>query len=141
MDYHFKKCIERKKLIRCKVEKDLICKEFSAAESDFKDSKDVFKIGKYKLATITAYYAMFHAARALLYSKGYQEKSHFCLRSAIKALFVDKNLLEPSLLDDYDTAKDLRENADYKADFSKESAEALVVKAKIFLKQTKKLLN
>lgn len=141
MDYHFKGCIERKKLIKCKVEKDLIRKEFNAAESDLKDAEDVFKISKYKMTTITAYYAMFHAARSLLYSKGYKEKSHFCLRSAIKTLFVDKNLLEPSLLDDYDTAKDLRENADYKSDFSKESAEALIIKAKNFLKQSKKLLN
>lgn len=84
---------------------------------------------------------MFHAARALLYSKGYREKSHFCLRTAIKNLFVDKNLLEPSFLDDYDMAKDLRENADYKSDFSKENAEQLIIKAKRFLDKAKILLS
>jgi uncharacterized protein (UPF0332 family) len=141
MDFYFKRCLEKNNLVKIKVDKELIRKELIAAESDLGDSKDVFKIGKYKLATITAYYSMFHAARALLYSAGYREKSHFCLRTAIKNLFVDKNLIEQGLLDDYDMAKDLRENADYKSDFSKEAAEELVKKAANFLAKTKTLLK
>ena len=84
---------------------------------------------------------MFHAARALLYSKGYREKSHFCLRMALKNLFVNKNLLETSFLDDYDIAKDLRENADYQSEFSKENAEKLVEKAEKFLDKVKTILK
>lgn len=141
MDYHFKRCLEKKNLIKFNIDKNLIKKEIVAAESDLKDSEDVLNLAKFKLATITAYYSMFHAARALLYSKGYREKSHFCLRTALKNLFVDKNLLEPSFLDDYDMAKDLRENADYKSDFSKENAEQLIGKAKKFLEKAKILLD
>lgn len=141
MDYHFKRCLEKKKLIKAEIEKDLIQKEFSAAESDLKDSQDILVVGKVKLATISAYYSMFHAARALIYSKGYREKSHFCLRAALKNLFVDNNLLEESFLDSYDLAKDLRENADYKSEFSKEGAERLIDKAEQFLKRAKGLLD
>jgi uncharacterized protein (UPF0332 family) len=141
MDFYFKRCLEKNNLVKVKVDKELIRKELIAAESDLGDSKDVFKIGKYKLATITAYYSMFHGARALLYSAGYREKSHFCLRTAIKNLFVDKNLIGQGLLDDYDMAKDLRENADYKSDFSKEAAEELFKKAVNFLAKTKTLLK
>jgi len=140
MDYQFKRCLEKKKLVKFDAEKSLIKKEIVAAESDLKDSQDVLKIEKPKLATITAYYSMFHAARALLYSKGYREKSHFCLAAAIKNLFVDTNLLESSFIDDYDMAKDLRENADYKSDFSQEGAEQLITKAKKFLDKAKTLL-
>jgi uncharacterized protein (UPF0332 family) len=140
MDYHFKRCIEKKNLVKVDIDDDLIKKEMQAAESDLKDSKDVLKVGKVKWATISAYYSMFHAARALLYSKGYREKSHFCLRAALKNLFVDTNLLEVSFLDDYDTAKDLRENADYKSDFSKEGAQRLIEKADIFLNKVKDIL-
>ncbi|MFH1360498.1 MAG: HEPN domain-containing protein [Candidatus Omnitrophota bacterium] len=141
MDYHFKRCLEKKNLIRIEIDKTLIDKEMTAADYDFKDSKDVLKIGKAKWATISAYYAMFYAARALLYSKSYREKSHFCLRAALKNLFVDANLLEYSFLDDYDMAKDLRENADYKSDFSKENAEQIIIKADQFLAKAKKLLK
>ncbi len=141
MDYNFERCLEKKKLVKFDAEKSLIKKEIVAAESDLKDSQDVLKIEKPKLATITAYYSMFHAARALLYSKGYREKSHFCLAAAIKNLFVDTNLLESSFIDDYDMAKDLRENADYKSDFSQEGAEQLIAKAEKFLAKVKTLLN
>ncbi|MBU4311215.1 MAG: HEPN domain-containing protein [Candidatus Omnitrophica bacterium] len=140
MDYNFERCLEKKKLVKFDAEKSLIKKEIVAAESDLKDSQDVLKLEKPKLAIITAYYSMFHAARALLYSKGYREKSHFCLRAAIKNLFVDTNLLESSFIDDYDMAKDLRENADYKSDFSQEGAEQLIVKAEKFLAKVKTLL-
>ena len=141
MDYYFKRCLEKKNLVKFNIDKDLIKKEIIAAKSDLKDSEDVFSLGKHKLATITAYYSMFHAARALLYSKGYRERSHFCLRTAIKNLFIDKNLLEPNFLDDYDAAKDLRENADYKSDFSQENSKQLIAKAKEFLRKAKSLLN
>ncbi len=140
MDYYFKRCLEKRNLVKVDIDKNLIDKEIIAAESDLKDSEDVLTLEKYKIATISAYYSMFHAARALLYLKGYREKSHFCLRTAIKNLFIDSNLLESSFLDDYDTAKDLRENADYKSDFSKEGAEQLIAKAKKFLDKAKTLL-
>ncbi len=87
MDYHFKRCLEKKSLVKIGVDEKLIKKEIAASGDDLKDSKDVLKLNKYKLATITAYYSMFHAARALLYSKGYREKSHFCLRMAFKKSF------------------------------------------------------
>jgi len=141
MDYNFERCLEKKKLVKADIDKGLIEKEIVAAESDLKDSQDVLKLEKLKLATITAYYSMFHAARALLYSKGYREKSHSCLRAAIKNIFVDTNLLESSFIDDYDMAKDLRENADYKSDFSQEGAEQLIVKAEKFLDKVKTLLD
>jgi len=141
MDYHFKRCLEKKSLVKIGVDEKLIKKEIAASGDDLKDSKDVLKLNKYKLATITAYYSMFHAARALLYSKGYREKSHFCLRMALKNLFVNKNLLEASFLDDYDIAKDLRENADYQSEFSKENAEKLVEKAEKFLDKVKTILK
>lgn len=139
MDYHFKRCLEKKNLVKVEIDQGLIDKELAAAESDLRDSTDVLRAGKIKWATISAYYSMFHASRALLYSKGYRERSHFCLRAALKNLFVDTNLLESSFLDDYDTAKGLRENADYKSDFSLESAQLVIEKAKRFLKAAKKL--
>lgn len=43
---------------------------------------------KFKWATIQAYYSMFHAARALLYSAGYREKSHPALLTALNEIFA-----------------------------------------------------
>jgi uncharacterized protein (UPF0332 family) len=50
-------------------------------------------------------------------------------------------MLESSFLDNYDMAKDLREDADYKSDFSREGAEQLISKAKKLFIKAKTLLN
>ena len=84
---------------------------------------------------------MFHTARALLYSKGYREKSHYCLITAMKALFVAERLLDVTLVEAFGMAKVLRENADYDNEYSKESARSLVDKAKKFLAAGKRILG
>lgn len=41
MDYNFKRCLEKKNLIKVDIDSGLIEKELRAAESDLKDSQDV----------------------------------------------------------------------------------------------------
>jgi len=77
---------------------------------------------------------MFHAARALLYHKGYREKSHYCLILAIKAFYVSENLLEMRLVESFQMAKVLREGADYENTFDPESAVSLSEQAAEFVK-------
>ncbi len=62
----------------------LVQKELKTAEQDLMDGKEGYERGKYKWATIQSYYAMFHAARALLYARNYREKSHHCLIIVLK---------------------------------------------------------
>ncbi|MFA5361634.1 MAG: HEPN domain-containing protein [Candidatus Omnitrophota bacterium] len=68
-------------------------KEIQEAENDLAEAFNRFEGGKYKYATITGYYSMFHSARALIYSKGYREKSHYYLLVALNSLFVDVGFL------------------------------------------------
>ncbi|MFH1352030.1 MAG: HEPN domain-containing protein [bacterium] len=96
---------------------------------------------KYKYATITAYYSMFHIARALIYSKGYREKSHYYLLVALQSLFVDNGLLEENLVNAFHDAMVLREDADYHAEFSKEGAESTIESAKQFIQKAKSILK
>ena len=137
----FNECLKRNKLTKFTKAKSLVSKEISSAKSDMETAFDSFKRENYKWATVQAYYAMFHTARALLYSKGFREKSHYCLIVAMKTLFVSEKILDIRLVEALQTAKILRENADYDSDFSKSSAEALVEKAKDFLKEAEKILN
>ncbi|OGL45930.1 MAG: hypothetical protein A2149_01235 [Candidatus Schekmanbacteria bacterium RBG_16_38_11] len=83
---------------------------------------------------------MFHAARALIYSKGYREKSHYYLLVALQALFVDEGLLEEELTKDFHTAMVLREGADYHGEFSKEGAESSIESATKFLQKAEAIL-
>ena len=135
-----KELIENRKILRIKYDRDLVEKEINAAEYDLEKSKKSFADKDFKWATIQAYYSMFHSARALLFSKGFREKSHRALAEAIIELFVKTNLLEESFIDRFLEAMELREEADYGFIYSKYSAEEVIKSAEEFLYRVRSLL-
>ncbi|MEI6846404.1 MAG: HEPN domain-containing protein [Candidatus Firestonebacteria bacterium] len=78
-DLEFQDCLKRGKIKEFSRGKALVLKELASAESDLNIAKSTLKVKGYKWATIQSYYSMFHSARALLYSKDFREKSHYCL--------------------------------------------------------------
>lgn len=94
----------------------------------------------YRYATINAYYATFHAARALLFSKGYRERSHYALYIAIEALFVEPGVLEKRYSHILKDSMSLREDADYGGEFSKDGASLSINNAEEFIKRSRKML-
>ena len=139
MNAEFKECLEKRKLVRFPLSKKLVEREIEQAETDLADSKDSLKVKKYKWATIQAYYCMFHAARSLIYRKGYREKSHYALMVAIKALYLGEGIIPREMLENFQTAKNLREDADYHAKYSKQGAESLIQAAEDFLNSVKEI--
>jgi uncharacterized protein (UPF0332 family) len=137
----FQKALETKRVLLFKKAAAFVKKELEAAQDDLKEAQDRFKNKRYKYATITAYYSMFHAARALVYSKGYREKSHYYLLVSLQALFVDQGHMDESLASDFHAAMVLREGADYHGDFSKEGAESLIESAIKFHRKAKEILK
>ena len=133
MNQEFEQCLESKKIVLLSRGKSLVKKELSVAKSDLSDAKAGHENERYKWSTIQAYYAMFHAARALIYSQGYREKSHYCLAIALRALFVDEGTMEAQLVRDFLNAMNLREAADYEAEFSQSGAKAVIVSAEKFI--------
>jgi uncharacterized protein (UPF0332 family) len=116
-------------------------KELGQADHDFQAAKKSCDAGEYKWATIQAYYAMFHAARALLYAEGYREKSHYCLSIALLELYGDIGKLPLSLVKSFDRAMLLRESADYKGDFSEAGAREVIGNAEGFIAVAKQLVG
>ncbi len=139
MNPEFESCLKKKKIREFSRGKLLIAKELKTADSDLKRAKATFKANDYKWATIQCYFSMFHSARALLYAKGYKEKSHHCLLVAIRALYVEEKLLPLRLLEGLQKAKTLRENADYYDEWSKVGAETTLEIAEEFLEKSKNL--
>ena len=84
---------------------------------------------------------MFHAARALLYSEGYREKSHTALRIALKELFEASGKISGELLRTFEDAMLLREEADYGLEFSESNSVEVVKDAQHFLDMAKQLLQ
>lgn len=141
MNQDFKQCLQGKKIVPFPSGKKLVKKELSVARSDLLDAKAGFDNQRYKWSTIQAYYAMFHAARGLVYSRDYREKSHYCLAVALRALFVDENLLEAQTVRDFLNAMNLREPADYEAKFSESGAKAVITSAERLIRRAEHILN
>lgn len=141
MKITFKDCLTKKRIFRFEPAKHLVSLEIQDAESDLKSAQKELSINGFKWATIKSYYSIFHAARALLYSCGYREKGHYCLYLAIKELFVKVKKLDLQLAEDIKNCMVLREEADYRRNFSQKGASATIKSAKRFLKAAKDILK
>ncbi len=141
MNPEFEKCLKKRKLREFSRGKYLVEKEYNIGLKDLEDAKDSFKRKKFKWATIQAYYAMFHFARALIYAENYREKSHYCLMVALRALYVEKGKLDLNLVESFQRAKTLRENADYYDEWSETGAEELLKSAEKFSVKVKEILE
>jgi uncharacterized protein (UPF0332 family) len=141
MDYKFKKCLEEQKLVKTKPDKGMINKELKGAEYDLERAENSLSEQDYKWAIIQSYYSMFHAVKALVLSKGYREKTHYCLLVAFKNLYIDTSLIEPRFLEVFEGSMDLRQAADYGLTYSKESAEETIENTKEFLKKVREMLR
>jgi len=151
MGAEFRACLRRKDIAPFKAAHSLVPKELGQADHDLHAARRSCDAGEYKWATIQAYYAMFHAfglrpsrpkaARPLLYVKGYREKSHYCLSVALLELYVDTGKLPLSLVKDFDRAMLLREEADYKGEFSEAGAREVIGSAERFIAVAKQLLG
>ena len=140
MSISFKDCLEKKRIFRFEPAKQLVDFEIKDAESDLCSAQEEFSESGFKWATIKGYYSMFHSARALLYSRGYREKGHYCLYLTLKEFFVQEKKLDPKLAEDFNNSMILREDADYRRQFSQEGAQAVIESAKRLLKAAKQIL-
>jgi uncharacterized protein (UPF0332 family) len=141
VNQEFRQCLENKKIIPFARGKNLVKKELTDAESDLSDAKAGYENERYKWSTIQAYYAMFHAGRALVYSRGYREKSHYCLAVALRALFVEEGQIEAKFAQDFLNAMNLRQAADYEAEFSQSGAKAVITSAEKFIEKAIAILG
>ena len=143
MNWHheFERCLDKRWLVRMPEARYLVTKELQVAQDDLAEAEAGFERGSYKWGTIQSYYAMFHAARALLYSRGYREKSHYCLSVAMRHLFVSEGMLSETLIDNMDDARALREEADYRSEFSQAGAGHNVNAARRLIEQVGELLT
>jgi uncharacterized protein (UPF0332 family) len=114
-------------------------KELAVAESDLAAAAGSLKRADHKWATVQGYYSICHAARALLFARGYGEKSHRGLQAMLRDLH--SNEIPQQMFDDFRDAMILRESADYGLVSSVEGAEDVLGRAEEFLKKAKALLR
>ncbi|PIR25760.1 MAG: hypothetical protein COX62_02085 [Deltaproteobacteria bacterium CG_4_10_14_0_2_um_filter_43_8] len=137
----FEECLKKGHIRIFDEAEMLIKKELKAARDDLRAAKESLEEKRWKWSTIQAYYVMFHTARSLLFAKGYRERQHRCLRIAVAHLYAKEGEVFSRFIDDFQLAKQMRENADYESDFSELGARKLVKRAEAFLAYAKKLMK
>lgn len=131
--------LDQKTIRRARATGEMVAKELEGAHRDLKTARKSLKEGDPKWATIQAYYSIFHAARALLYRKGFRERSHRGLLAALRLLYPGKAV--GSMFENFSEAMTLREQADYGLVYSEDSAHIAIEDADSFLEESSKLLS
>ena len=131
--------LRERKIIRSRISRGMVLKELEASKNDLGAARKSRDEEDYKWATVQAHYSIFHAAKALLYSKGFREKSHRGLLAALRQLYPRE--IPGSMLDDFREAMELRESADYGLVWSDESATNVLDTAEAFLHKVKSILR
>jgi uncharacterized protein (UPF0332 family) len=75
---------EKRLLRKIPPDNEKVRKSLETADKYFAKINKLQSINDVELILITSYMAMFHAARALLYKEGIQEKSHFAIYVYLK---------------------------------------------------------
>lgn len=135
--FRFNRCIERGDIVRILKDSALIKFEISEAEYDLLSAVSSFERGDFKWAVIQGYYSQLHSLRALVYSKGYREKSHICLLHAVDALLADEGIIDREIFDNFSFAMKGREGPLEGCVYTEESGSFVINSAKMVLSVTK----
>ena len=137
----YNQALKEKRLVKFPGGPKLVKNELVMAKKDLKTARKSLKKKDYKWAIVQGYYASFHTARALVYSRKIKEKTHYHLVMAVKVLFVDEYLLAEELLMELREAMGLREKADYEAEYSVKGAKYVISVAEDFIEAAARILN
>ena len=109
------------------------CRKTAHARYDLKRAEHSHAEEDYKWASVQAYYSLFHAAKGLVLSKGYREKSHRCLIVALEELFVSTGIVPAELVSDLELCMEIRHDADYGLVYSGSRSKTVIETAKEWL--------
>jgi uncharacterized protein (UPF0332 family) len=105
-------------------------------------AEELFRNNHYNSVCNRAYYGIFYAASALLYSKGKSYGKHSAVLAAFRQYFIKTGELDKKWSDDYEFIMDSRHTADYVLydTLEKEDVVIVLAKANEFVEEVKKWL-
>jgi len=123
--------------------KNFVEASLERAEKALKSAKLLEENGELEDAVSRAYYTIFHAARALLFSKGVTAKTHRGTISLFSEKIVRQGILPEKYADMFRKAFDLRQKSDYEiyAKLNMELVREVIENAKDFTEKVKELIR
>lgn len=130
-------------MLHNKEYKDLSLYRLSKAEQYLEDAKKTLELKMYDTAANRSYYAIFHAARAVLALEGLDFKKHSGVISNFQLRYIKSGIFDKKLSNIIKSAFSLRTESDYE-DFyiiSKTDGENQVNEAEIFCREIKEYIK
>lgn len=115
-------------------QRDLSLYRLAKAESYLKDAKKVLELEMYDTAANRSYYAIFHAARAVLALDGVDFKKHSGVISNFQMRYIKTGVFKKELSDILKSAFSLRTESDYEDFYVIDKADVIqqVEEAEVF---------
>jgi len=134
-------CFKFRLLRKIKPDKEKSKKSLEISENRIKEAKTALNLKIFNFVILESYMAMFHAARALLYNEGIQEKSHYAISIYLKEKYSNK--IPIPVINLLDIHRVERHEAIYGLEYKPENkdAELALKDAEIFIAEIKKLLD
>lgn len=128
-----KECFEERLLLKIQPSREKSESSVKIAKQKLEESKNLFEKDFFNQAVISAYTCMFHAARALLYRDGIQEKSHYAVYVYINEKY--SKMIPKNLINSFNNYRNERHEALYGFDYEakKDDAESAISDAEEFL--------
>ena len=124
-----------------KPSKQMALRSIERAFEELENAKKNIEIGLFKTAIVLAYGSMFHAARAIAFNDGINERSHFALIQYL----IEKHptQLNAGMLNKLDSYRRIRHSLNYGLDSkaNEEEAENAIGFAETFLQETREFLG
>jgi len=133
--------IKIRKLRKIPIDKEKVFSSVRTAEQKLSEAKKLCSKDFYNQTLLTAYTAMFHSARAILYHDGVQEKSHYAVYIYLSEKYSKKIPL--SVINSFYNYQKERHGILYgmEEQTNKEEAGVSIVKAEEMIKVIKELLE
>jgi uncharacterized protein (UPF0332 family) len=143
MRFNLEKLLEKGLLRRIPKSRIKAQESIKASDSWLKEAENNLKNESLRSCILTSYLAMFHAARAILYSDGLREKSHFAVARYLEDKYARDGSLEKQWVKLLDHYREMRHDDQYSTSFlaTEEEAENALNSARDFTVRMRKLLE
>ena len=122
---------------------EFVRRQLELADEFLSDARDLLAAGSLRSAIDRAYYAMFHAAQAVLFARGIKPKTHVGVIRIFGKEIVEKGLIDRRYGRYLNEAFDARLAGTYEvfAEPGEELAEEIVEKAGMFVEKIREILE
>lgn len=141
--FDYNECLKKGLIRKTVSSKDKAKKSLEASNQWLAEAEKNFASNALRSSLLSAYLAVFHASRSILFLDGYREKSHACIARYLEEKYVKKALLESKWVEMLDHIREIRHSEQYSFSFIASSGEVeeTIKKSREFVNRMRRLIE